>query len=140
MQKIYQTYKKLLDLFYKNKTDSNNKNHNNYIFGISLRLNKDGHIDILCELPETEKLNNENIINISEKYAEVLLYMNKGLFKHQIISILNNHKHIYNHIPNSILFIDNVLSFYKLLEIEFNKIKKQKTNPLVRPISVFKIQ
>jgi hypothetical protein len=149
MKIIYQIYKKFLShLLKKDKNLDNTKSINSeienvnlskYYTGISLRLTQDNNIDIFCELPnDLESLDKDQLIYVAEKYAEILLLINNGCFKEQIFEILTNHAKSKDSIKLA-LFVDNILSFYELLNAEFLKIKNQKNNkPLIRPISVFK--
>lgn len=140
MNVIYQIYKKLSDLWVKPKSEKDLSKNDEYYYGICIRVTKDKNIDIICELPNYKNFDNDELTEVSEKYAEVLLFINKGIFKNQIFEILVNHAKNDNNSKLTLL-IDNILSFYNLIEIEYKKIKKQNKNsaPLIRPMSVFKM-
>jgi hypothetical protein len=140
MNVIYQIYKKLLDLWIKPKSQKDLSKNDEYSYGICIRVTKDKNIDIICELPNYKNFDNDQLTEVSEKYAEVLLFMNKGVFKNQIFEILVNHAK--NNTNSKLtLLIDNILSFYDLIDTEYKKIKKERksSTPLIRPMSVFKM-
>lgn len=139
MNAIYQIYRKFYSLWSEPKDEV--IPDEKYISSISFKLTKDRNIDIFCELPNVNELENSQFISISEKYAELLLFLNKGILKNKIFEILSYHAKDQND-PHVTLFVENIVSFYKMIDKEYRKLKKeQNTNvPLIRPISVFKIQ
>lgn len=145
MKKIYQICKKFLDLCKVNKVKSSiptqidTDTDTEYQLGVSIRFSAQDNIDLFCELPQNiDSLDKEQLVFLSEKYAELLLYMNHGLLTNQIFDILLTHSKDKDN-TNLTLFIDNIMSFYDILNAEFLKLKNQKhTKPVIRPTSVFK--
>jgi hypothetical protein len=139
MKQIYQIYKKLLNLLFKSEPikqiESDQIVYDKDLGTISFSITSNSDIDISCTIPDLENSNSDDIIKLSEKYAELLLLLNRGLFKKQILKILKQHD---TENIKSKLFIDNIIYFYPLLNEELNKAVKA-NRPLVRPSSVFKL-
>jgi hypothetical protein len=113
-----------------------NKDEEEYLCGISFKLTKNFDIDILGFIPETEKLSPDEISDIAEKYAQLLLSINKGFFKSKVLSILDDKANRSSE-PNEQLFLNNVVVYYGLLKDEISKLQNSNT-PLIRPVSVFR--
>ena len=113
-----------------------NKKSNTEIINISIFLRPNYEIDIQLAYPDWSKLEDKNIPAIAEKYAELLVYINKGLFKNEINDILSKTPALEN--ENSVLFIQNVKNFYEMHNSEISKILKN-NRPLISPSSVFRI-
>jgi hypothetical protein len=107
-----------------------------YLCGISFKLTKNFDVDILGFIPETDKLSPDEISDIAEKYAQLLLSINKGFLKSKVLSILNNKANASSE-PNEQLFLNNVVVYYDLLKDEISKLQNSNA-PLIRPISVFR--
>jgi hypothetical protein len=133
MNVIYQIWQKFCSVFKAKKINTSEK----YLAGIVFQLSEDLQIDIGCILPSTENLSIEEISDLSEKYAELLILINSGVFKNQIFDMLKNQGKKSNQNTKEQLFVENVLSFDKILNHEINKALKN-NKPLIRPISVFK--
>ena len=112
-----------------------NNKEDEQVCSISFSLTEKFDIDIEGVFPEFDKIEIEEIVEISEKYAQLLLSINKGLFSKQILKIFNDH---YKKSTNTKeqLFLQNVLIFYSLLQEEISKIYNNDT-PIIRPSSVF---
>lgn len=105
--------------------------------GIFFFINKDNAMEITCMIPkDLSQLDARSFAEAAEKYAELLVYINKGLFKNEINDILSETSSIEN--ENSILFIQNVKDFYEIHNSEISKILKN-NRPLISPSSVFRI-
>lgn len=135
MKQIYQIYKKLLNLLFNRSPVIENIKDNDHIGGINFNMTKDFDIDIACSIPDLEYSNSDDIIKLSEKYAELILLLNCGIFKKQILKILKDYN---TDNIKSKLFIDNIIYFYPILNDELNKAIKS-NKPLIKPSSVFKI-
>jgi len=112
-----------------------------HITNISFVLADNDNIDIICSLPDIKNKNPEEIAEEAEKFAEVLLCINEGLFKNEIVNILNE-KHKTENDPIQKLLIENVLNFWLLLNDHYKKEKnkldkKRAKTPLIRPLLVF---
>lgn len=114
--------------------EQNNK-ENEQICSISFSLTEKFDVDIEGLFPDFDKLEIEELSEIAEKYAQLILSLNKGLFSKQILKIFNAH---YKKSKNTKeqLFLQNVLVFYNLLQEEVSKIYNN-DSPLIRPSSVF---
>lgn len=109
-----------------------------YNYGsLSFILDEQDNVDIYCLLPDLSNLSDEDILDVAEKYAKLLLSVNKGLFKSEIYKILKNRKNKSTN-PLEQLLIENISIFYRLLEEEFKNIKANQ-DPIIRPTQVFKI-
>lgn len=119
--------------------DNNTKTKN--LTNISFILADNDNVDIICGLPDIKNESPENIAEQAEKFAEVLLCVNEGLFKSEIVNILNE-KHKTENDPIQKLLIENILNFWLLLNDHYkkekNKLDKKRSKmPLVRPLLVF---
>jgi hypothetical protein len=112
---------------------------NAYICGISFYLNPTYDIDISGFMPDMNNINENDLIVIAEKYAQLLLSINKGLLKDNLFEILKSREDSTSNTQEQ-LFINNVITFYKLLEDELNKLQLNNKAPLIRPISVFSVK
>ena len=139
MKKIYQIFKKLLGLYTNNQSDQKLKEKPiEPNIGICFSITSNLDINIECNFPDIENLNLQEIEKISEQFGELLFLINRGILKTQINQLLEHEKNKDSDNSNMVLFIDNIFSFYKLVNQEFNKITKSSTKPLIRPILAFK--
>lgn len=110
---------------------------------LSFGLNNNDGILVHCLLPKlnTSDINHDTIAVEAEKFAEMLLCINEGLLKQEIINVLREQYDTEEDI-NQKLLIENVLNFWSLLYSHY-KIEKKKTAksankmPLIRPMAVF---
>jgi hypothetical protein len=110
---------------------------------LSFTLNKDDGILIHCLLPKVD-VDDSNIDDIAieaERFAEMLLCINDGLLKKEIINILKNQYENETN-PHQKLLIENVLNFWSILYTHHKAEKKQSLKqlskmPLIRPMAVF---
>lgn len=141
MKKIYQIFKKLLGLYTNNESDQKLKEKEKPVesnIGICFSITSNLDINIECNFPDIENLNLQEIEKVSEQFGELLFLINRGILKTQINQLLEHEKNKDSDNSNMVLFIDNIFSFYKLVNQEFNKITKSSTKPLIRPILAFK--
>ena len=139
MNLIYQIFQRLysvLDKRPKSSPDSTSDN-TKYISGIVFKITENLELDIGCVLPDLHDYSTDEISDLAEKYAELLIMINSGIFKNQIFDMLNNKISKIECNDKDRLFINNVLSFDKILNQELNKVLKN-NRPLIRPTSVFK--
>jgi len=108
-----------------------------YWCGLTFNLRKDYDIDIAGMLPIIEELDSDQISDIAEKYAQLLLSVNSGLFSKKIIEIIENKSKVTTDY-NEQLFIQNVLVYYGLLKEELNAYYKNTNVPVIKPSFVFK--
>jgi hypothetical protein len=110
---------------------------------LSFTLNKEDGILIHCLLPKID-FDNTDIDQIAieaERFAEMLLCINDGLLKKEIINVLKGQ---YNNEtnPSQKLLIENVLNFWSILYTHYKAEKKKSIKqlskmPLIRPMAVF---
>jgi hypothetical protein len=133
--KLWPSYKKS-KLIMPNKVDDQQFLHNHS--SLSFILDDQDNVDIYCMLPDLNDVTDDTILIIAEKYAKLLLSVNKGLFKSDINKILKKRR---TKSPNMVeqLLIDNITIFYRLLEDELNTLKANH-EPVIRPSQVFKIK
>lgn len=144
MQNLSQIYKKFLTLFktnknkIKNQTSSQEEYDASILFGL---LNKDNDsVDIKCTLPNVTHKSIEEIMIISEKYAELLAYLNTEQFNKHIYQILNDNKKQNNDNYKYVMLIDNIIHFWDVFYNLENKKQYQKyktDQPLIRPSQAF---
>ena len=132
--KILQTLKKLL-WGYKEKKEDNDEYTES--IGISFYLTDNSDIDIVCSIGDINFENLDEITIFSEKYAELLVLLNNGLLKYQILEIISEYSKDQTDTKlNNKLFADNILSFYRVIENKVQTAKRTK-KPLIRPLEVF---
>lgn len=98
-------------------------------------------VDISCMVPNPISDDPADLSNQAEQFAEMLLCINEGLFKKNIIQVLTNH---YDKETDPIkkLLIDNILHFWSVLQTTYKTEKKLKSKnnskePLINPMAVF---
>jgi hypothetical protein len=128
-------YEKFCSLFKKNEEQNKQDINEEYLCSVCFGLNDDFDIGIIGSFPPMKNSTMEEIANIGEKYAQLLLSVNKGLLAKDTLNILDNrYKSSEDHKEQ--LFLQNVLIFYNLLNEEIAKV--QNTNqPLISPSAVF---
>ena len=149
---MHKYIKWLLDKFYtstKIKTEDQDNNNSKLITSqinnglITFGLDDNDSVLINCLLP---KINNcdgniEKITHEAERFAEMLLCLNEGLLKKEIINVLKNQYEIEENIDQKLL-IENIIQFWSILYSHYKKAKKKAAKethktPLVRPMLVF---
>lgn len=150
MLNLSQIYAKLSTLFkFRDRKISKNKDIPNnsieYIASLSLGLLNNDYdtVDIKCLLPDVDNKSIEEISNIAEKYAQLLVLLHTEAFDKNIFRILDNNKILYKDNYKSTLLIDNIISFWKILyQLESKKYhQKFKMNqPLIKPSEAFKVK
>lgn len=103
---------------------------------ISFIIDKENNIDILFDIPYDENIDSDELIKLSEKYAELLVGINYGLLNNQIISTLKQ-KSKESENTNQILLIDNILSFYGVLKKDMLRTSVLYNQPVISPSMVF---
>lgn len=146
MLNIYQIYEKFLTLFrvFQKKIETR-KSKEDYAASLFLGLVKEDldSIDIKCLFPDVTHLTIEEIMSISEKYAELLTYLNTENFNKHIYKILKDTKkhHVNNY--KHIMLIDNIIHFWDVfynLENKKQYQKYKKDQPLIRPSQAFVVK
>lgn len=135
LEKLFPSSKKVENQNNIAETTEDN-NLEKYLCGISFYLTDKYEIDVSGFVPNMEEIDIDDITNISEKYAQLLLSINKGFLKEKILEILTQRAEITENI-NEQLFINNVIVFYGLLKDELSKLQNSKY-PLIRPTNVFR--
>lgn len=97
----------------------------------------DNSIEISCGIEQTNNLNSDSIIELSEQYAELLLGISNSLLKNKIIETLKKEsKKTEDH--QKILLIDNIISFYETLQKERLKSSAFYHLPVILPSLAFR--
>lgn len=109
----------------------------NYICEINFKLTTSQEIDIEFVHSDVQTSSVEEIASLAENYANLIVLINAGLLKKQLIDTIKHHKKQNMNNDKNTLLLDNVLFFNNLLQEELKTIKKEH-GPLVRPSSVFK--
>ena len=138
MNLIQKIYLKFLGYFRKKRKPHENKIQiRQYIASLNFKLVDYKNLDIICELPDISQLSPDDIINLAENYADLLVRINNGYLKNDIINILKNHPSKQD--TESQLLADNILIFCDILQNEYDKQAFDVTNkPVVKPSAVFK--
>lgn len=102
---------------------------------LTIEVNLDGTLNIICDWPEFDENNNKQIANVAKYYALAIHALNEGLLDKEIIDTLKNYD---NSNPFNSLFVHNTL--VELINLE--KIKKENNpllnKPIISPLDVFK--
>lgn len=110
---------------------------NNYIGSINFRLTPNAEIDIEFNHQDITNSSVEEISSLAESYANLIVLINNGLLKKQLLDVIKIYKKENMNNDKNTLLLDNVLFFNQLLQEELKTIKKE-TGPLIKPSLVFK--
>jgi|LakMenEpi03Aug12_release.lakeMendotaPanAssembly.Ray.scaffolds.fasta_scaffold419764_3 hypothetical protein len=105
-----------------------------YLCSLSLQLNYDGTVNIICYWPNFEKLEPSSIDDIASQYATMIFMVNNGLLKKDIVETLSDV--LGSDEPFDAYFVHQVLE--KWLEITEKTEKVINSKPFIKPSSVFK--
>jgi hypothetical protein len=108
-----------------------------YICEINFKLTPSQEIDIEFVHSDVQTSSVEKIAELAENYANLIVLINAGFLKKQLIDTIKYHKKQNMNNDKNTLLLDNVLFFNNLLQEELKTIKKEH-GPLVKPSSVFK--
>lgn len=130
IQKIYQ---RLSDFF-----NTKSRPTPNNIISLTFELIEDStKIDISCQLPDISTFTVEEIVILAENYANLLVRVNNGLLKKEIVKMIED-TYDDSQIEHKLL-ADNILVFCDLLQVEYDKQKlNMNNNPIIKPMAVFK--
>ena len=105
-----------------------------YLCSISLQLNYDGTVNIICYWPSFDKLEPSEIDSIASQYATMIFMTNNGLLKKDIVETLSDV--LGSEDPFDAYFVHQVLA--KWLEITEKTEQTLNSKPFIKPSSVFK--
>lgn len=108
-----------------------------YVCEISFQLTKDNDIDIGFKYSDVREYSVEQISTLAENCANMMVLLNNGFLKKDLISTVKHIKKANMNNDKSTLLLDNVLFFNNLLQEELKSIRKE-NGPLIRPSAVFK--
>ena len=141
MKLLYTLLKKL---FYKNKIIipgpediQNITGTESYVCEISFKLTNENNIDIVFITKEVRDDIVEDISQLAENAANLIVLINNGLMKKELLRAIKDLKKINMNNDKKTLLLDNILFFHNLLQEEFKSSKKD-SGPLIKPSSVFK--
>lgn len=116
------------------KNNHNKKYNKNILCGITVEVNHDGTINILCSWPNFDKSNSFKLDHISTEFGTLLYFLNQGFLSKEIINTLTNLTNPENKYDT--LFVD--MSLAKWTDyLESNLDSPHDMEPMVRPSSVF---
>ena len=141
MKLLYTLLKKL---FYKNKIIipgpediKNITETESYVCEVSFKLTNENNIDIVFVTKEVKDDTVEDIAQLAENAANLIVLINNGLMKKELLRAIKDLKKINMNNDKKTLLLDNILFFHNLLQEEFKSSKKD-NGPLIKPSSVFK--
>lgn len=137
MNVIYRIWQRFYNALNKTNNKSKLSNNTEHSAGIVFRLSSDLQMEIGCVFPDIKNLSIDEIADLAEKYAELLIMINSGMFKNQIFDMIKSQVKLSDNDSKEQLFVENVLSFDKIITHELNRAAKY-NKPLIRPVSVFK--
>ncbi len=126
-------FKYIKSLFAKKK----NLKFDSELSTITIEINKDGTLNIICYWPDYDENNSDEINGTAKFYALAIHALNSGLLEYDMIDTLKNYdqSNPYN----------NLFSHCTLVElINLEKIKKHRSSngdrPVISPLDVFKTE
>jgi len=128
--------KKLFLYFKKLRINTSNKNKNSE-FSIVVSLQPNYEIDIKLNYPMLDNIDINSIPNISEKYAELVIYIGSNALKSKLINTIEENSYRSEDMKQK-LFFDNLIYFHEFISKEIKN--HQNNGPLIRPISVFNVK
>jgi vacuolar-type H+-ATPase subunit F/Vma7 len=141
MKLLYTLLKKI---FYKNKIIiprpediKNITETESYVCEVSFKLTNENNIDIVFVTKEVKDDIVEDISQLAENAANLIVLINNGLMKKELLRVIKDLKKINMNNDKKTLLLDNILFFHNLLQEEFKSSKKD-SGPLIKPSSVFK--
>lgn len=122
----------------KRKTINSLVDENIDIIGsITFKLLKDKNINISCYITETKDFSVNELTELSEDYAELMMCINEGLLATEIIKFIKESIEA-TEFEQDKLFFENVLAFWSIHYANYIKQKRAKLNqPLIKPSAVF---
>lgn len=108
-----------------------------YICEINFKVTENQDIDIEFIHRDVQKSSVEEISTLGEVCANLIVLINNGLIKKQLVNTIKHHKKQNMDNDKNTLLLDNILFFNNLLQDELKAIKKE-NGPLIRPSSVFR--
>jgi hypothetical protein len=109
-----------------------------YACEINFKVTYDQNIDIEFIHPSVQESSIEDISLLAETCANLVVLLNNGLFKKDILTLIKNRKKQHMNNEKNTLLLDNILFFSNLLQDEL-KNAKTANSPLVRPSAAFKL-
>lgn len=127
-------FKRLYSFFKKTQEKSET---DDLIGSITFEINKDGTINIICNWPDYNEYNIDQIPGIARYYALSIVAINSGFLEKDIIDTL---KKCNTDNPYDNLFTHNVLT--ELIHIEKNKRDNDPSlkRPIISPLEAFSIK
>jgi hypothetical protein len=104
---------------------------------INYKLLANQEIELSFIHKDIQESSTEKISNIAECCANLIIMINSGLLKKQLIDTIKHLKKNSMDNEKNTLLLDNILFFNNLLQEEIKNIKKD-SGPLIRPSNVFK--
>lgn len=114
------------------------KEYHNNEYGLTIFLKPDSNIDVQFIYPNLYTGDDYSIINIAEKYAQLLLYINSTALTHKLQDYISEQSKKNDNIKHK-LFFDNVVFFHDTM-LQNIRANRYKNEPLIRPISVFNVK
>ena len=134
---ILQIYKKLCNLFVRNKNKKNIEKEEDLVSIISVDIDKNNERVLSIYLPENLQTN--DVIDVAEIYAKAIIDMSNGQLAKETVSALRSNLDPNNHQQK--LFIDNVVySWSYMSAFEKQSAALAEGEPVVKPSKVFKNQ
>jgi hypothetical protein len=134
ISQIYQVLKRYF-LLSKN-TNSTQVSQNRKSYQLLITLTEKGDTDINFVYPVSPDTEIDQIPEIAEKYASLLVYLESKSFRNRLLKMLK-YESKNNPIMTNKLFFDNLLAFYSLIAEQEELHKRSNTEPLIRPRAVF---
>lgn len=108
-----------------------------YVCEINFKVTDKQDIDIEFVHAGVQDSSVENISSLAEVCANLVVLINNGLLKKQLLNTIKHYKKQNMNNDKNTLLLDNILFFNTLLQDELKNIKKD-NGPLIRPSAVFR--
>lgn len=128
----------LIKFFKKSKSINDTKPNTS---GASFSIGFDDKIDLLLSIPDTSTMSGDDIAHYAEKYAQLLILINHGALKNDLIQTLKNQSINSNISINDQLFFNSTISMYNALLTTIDSAYKniEENEPLIKPSAVFRV-
>jgi len=108
------------------------------IYSIKIDMHPNFDVDVKLYYDKSA-INLQNVIDVAEKYAELLVYINSSAFRSKLTDILEEKIKLSENV-NEQLLLDNIISFQDIIRKEMQNASAANYTPVIRPISVFNLR
>lgn len=135
-------YKKIKNYFWGSKKKneiikSKEPEKEKYLCEINFKLLYSNQIDIEIINADISKSSIDDISTIAENCANLMVLLNHGLLKKELINTIKHKKKKNMDNEKITLLCDNILFFHNILQEELKSLRKE-SGPIIRPLDAFR--